>query len=621
MLKKLTCSLFIVLLCIGVIGAFSIIPRVNGTSYFTDGFESGNTSAWTGTIGSPGVNTNRPHSGSYSAHFPQQTTGNFIYVYDILSANYSELWMRSYVYLVALPVAGDLGTLSFFAQSWVGPGSPVLYSTVGRSSDGQLQWGLHNNVASTEFTYNDSSIASGQWYFFEMHAAIGASAGIADLWINGVNVIHQTGQNLGTALLGRFAVGGEALSGNSIENYQDDVAVADSYISPLNPIVDQFAAPSIMYADVPAFVNCTITIGTGAFANVTMNLTGSVSLFWTNASSTFSIASDPNHYCVLNTSTSTVTAPNLNSYVIAWNVTFAWNYTEGSISVTNAVVYDLTNLNGTNVQPTFFTFIGNLVIQNATNNPLSPAQGGSLNFLGTVYYNGTTVAPPSGSVMINVSRSNVVEGSTNVIGSAGNFDIAITAPTAFGIYNWTIYPVINSLQNQTLTVYVHGGTVPENPPGPGPIQPPIIVLFYGSHVSLGVLSRGRTISFPLTVSWNGTSQITIENASIIGPNWTLPISLPMTFYGSIVGNGTAPINVTMTVPDTAYVNSQQQITVVFQVRSGALVYYVNCIADFSIATGSPLNPSGTQVQTMIGVALALSLGAVLYAGTRRRKPV
>jgi len=250
--------------------------------------------------------------------------------------------------------------------------------------------------------------------------------------------------------------------------------------------------------------------------------------------------------------------------------------------------------------------------------PISPVITSSFNLIGVVYYNGTTVAPPTGSVTVYAARDNIVEGSTTSIGSDGTFQIAVVAPGAAGEYAWTVYAGANSVQNQSINVYVHGTTGPVGPVSPLPTQS--AVLFYGSQVSLGQIVRGRTVNFQVVVTWTGATQIQINNMSTLGPNWTLPVIFPHAFYRGLSGNGTASISMTLTVPDTAPLNSYQ-MTFIFTCESGSVMASVSCLVEFDVTLPPASSTPTYQVQTIIGVVLATSLSVVLYSGTKRRKPV
>lgn len=253
--------------------------------------------------------------------------------------------------------------------------------------------------------------------------------------------------------------------------------------------------------------------------------------------------------------------------------------------------------------------------------PISPAATSTFNLIGTIYYTGTAIAPANGTQTIYASLNDIVVGSTSTIETDGTFQITVMAPGE-GTYGWMVYPAVNSDLNQTVNVYVHGTTSPIGPSGPsGPIiPPPTTILFSGSRLSLGSISRGRTIVFQISVNWTGASQVQVDSVSIAGPNWTLPITMPQTFYGDFNGTGTAPISITLTIPDTAPLTSQQ-ITFIVTCKTGATTSEVNCLAQFDITLAPPSSTPSYQVQTIIGIALAASLGVILYSGARRRKPV
>jgi len=316
------------------------------------------------------------------------------------------------------------------------------------------------------------------------------------------------------------------------------------------------------------------------------------------------------------------------------------NFTSGStvnITETPGGLYFFANwlVNGSDggsTDPLSFVITGDTVVQpifylNRTSiqaglysDPTSPVASSSFNLIGVIYYTGTTIAPANGSQTIYASRNDVVEGSTSSIGSDGTFQITILAPGE-GTYGWLVYASANSDLNQTRNVYVHGITSPTVPGGPGGLTTPTpTLLFSGSRLSLGSIARGRTVTFQIIVNWTGATQVQINSVSIVGQNWTLPITMPQTFYGDINGNGMAPISMTLTIPDTASLSSQQ-MTLIFNCKSGTTTADVNCLVQFDVTLPPASSTPTYQVQTIVGVVLATSLGVVLYSGTRRRKAV
>lgn len=189
----------------------------------------------------------------------------------------------------------------------------------------------------------------------------------------------------------------------------------------------------------------------------------------------------------------------------------------------------------------------------------------------------------------------------------------------------TLYVAYTTMVSGTYTfaspatvVLTWGSSGSQGSGGPVPTAPVGSVRFYGSLLSLGAIARGRTVEFQITITWSGSSQMQINHVSVVGPNWTLPIAVPQTFYGGLTGNGTASINVMLTVPETAPLSSQQ-ITFVFDCQSGTATASLNSVVQFDVTLAAASSSPSYQVQTVIGLALAAALGFVLYSGTKRRK--
>jgi hypothetical protein len=152
----------------------------------------------------------------------------------------------------------------------------------------------------------------------------------------------------------------------------------------------------------------------------------------------------------------------------------------------------------------------------------------------------------------------------------------------------------------------------------GPIFPKNI-LFYGTILSLGGVDRGSTRVFHVIVLWSGATQMQINNVSIFGTNnWTLPITMPQTFYSASANvNGSASVEVTLIVPHNANITSQA-ITFVFTCQSGNTQASVNCLVQFDVTIPPFLNPA-QQVETAIGFGSRSSfrLCSILWKKTQK----
>jgi hypothetical protein len=181
---------------------------------FTDGFESGNLSAWTSSSGLS-VQGALTHSGSFAAR--ATTTNGATYAKKTLPTTYpdaySSVWVNlqsasSQVNLLRHRTAAD-GSLAY------------LFVT----SAGVL--GLRNDVAGVT-TMSSTVIAAGSgWHQLELHTLINGTSSVIDVWLDGVPVsaLSSGTTNLGTTPVGRLQIG-EVQSGRTYDVAFDDATFA-----------------------------------------------------------------------------------------------------------------------------------------------------------------------------------------------------------------------------------------------------------------------------------------------------------------------------------------------------------------------------------------------------------
>jgi hypothetical protein len=149
-------------------------------------------------------------------------------------------------------------------------------------------------------------------------------------------------------------------------------AYSGSYMAPrleifwsMKPAIGEFEAPPTVYPNEWFNLNATvndsnnnITAGIIYFVNATIEINGTIILKWNNSTNTFSLQSDPNNYCSLNSSASSKATANSTAYKLSWQIKLAHNYTKGSISVisTNTKVYNSYGASGSNSQSNLFYF-------------------------------------------------------------------------------------------------------------------------------------------------------------------------------------------------------------------------------------------------------------------------
>jgi hypothetical protein len=194
------------------------------TEIFSDGFESGDFSAWSGTTGTPTIATSPVHHGTYSANFDP---GDDCYKYI---AAQSTLFTRIYWYWASGSVAdgGKHGIVWF--QSVAGFYVAILYL---RYINGAYRWSVrYNNLAN----YADSAQqtpTTGQWYCIEMKAICDSTAGEIHVYINGNELTDLGLTNIDTdTSVFHVKIGAFDTASSTVISYADCVVVADTYIGP-----------------------------------------------------------------------------------------------------------------------------------------------------------------------------------------------------------------------------------------------------------------------------------------------------------------------------------------------------------------------------------------------------
>jgi len=220
----------------------STTPPTNTT--FDGGFESGNSGSWNGTSVSSGetatVVTAKPYSGSYGAKLTSNGGAGEEYAYYYKSVNSGEIYVRGYFYINSgLPLVnnGDRFYLLRLAGS-----QNLVYAGI-RRSNGVDRWVIYvrNGANWRDYSSNTSAPVpkTGVWYSVELHWKMSSTAGLAELYINGVKIISVTGTN--TASYGNavridfgipYSFEANARASNRITIYADSAVIDNKYISP-----------------------------------------------------------------------------------------------------------------------------------------------------------------------------------------------------------------------------------------------------------------------------------------------------------------------------------------------------------------------------------------------------
>ncbi|MBN1244781.1 hypothetical protein JXA31_04230 [Candidatus Bathyarchaeota archaeon] len=211
------------------------------TELFSDGFESGDFSAWTSTatsgstlsvVGSP------VHHGSYALQLSGlDTASDEGYAYKQFTDS-SEIYARAfYLWKDALPAAtGSYWCLTPRLSGQNG----VTFLVIEPIFDfNNSKWGIRYRSGGAfvnSFETGTSSTSADTWYCLEVHSVISADSGIAELWVDGVQKVSVSGINNTDRLSIRYVLSGcnyvVVNEGSARTILQDCVVVADAYIGP-----------------------------------------------------------------------------------------------------------------------------------------------------------------------------------------------------------------------------------------------------------------------------------------------------------------------------------------------------------------------------------------------------
>ncbi|HEX8990496.1 MAG TPA: fibronectin type III domain-containing protein [Anaerolineales bacterium] len=192
-------------------------PTAVSLPVFSDGFESGDLSAWTSSAGLS-VESTTVHTGLYAAE--GNTTNGNTYAKKTLASTYADGYARIYFNLVSY--ASQVNLLRLRTST----GTSIGYLFV--STSGQL--GLRNDAAAT--TTTSTTIVTSGWHMLELHATINGASSITEVWLDGVkiNSLSLT-TNLGTTPIGAIQIG-EVQSARTYDVIFDDIVFDTQWIGP-----------------------------------------------------------------------------------------------------------------------------------------------------------------------------------------------------------------------------------------------------------------------------------------------------------------------------------------------------------------------------------------------------
>jgi hypothetical protein len=207
---------------------------------FNDGFESGNFANWDSTTTTSGetatVVTTRSHHGSYSGRFTSNGGAGTEQAYVSKAVNVNEAFVRGYFYIDgSLPLV-DNNDRFYFMRLMGGPTTTTGLAYAGIIHDGGVdKWYLYtlNGYKAVTAIAQTPLPENGRWYCVELHWKLHSTAGVVEVYIDGVMILQVT--NINTAYFGnakRFDFGLVQATGvqKSLTIYADCAVISSTYV-------------------------------------------------------------------------------------------------------------------------------------------------------------------------------------------------------------------------------------------------------------------------------------------------------------------------------------------------------------------------------------------------------
>ncbi len=203
---------------------------------FSDGFQSGNLSAWTSTDQS-GVYLGVKNSW-LECYANTVTNGSWGYVYKWFNQTYNSLNWRWYLFFDNLPttdgnIVGAGGMYNSAIEGNFTPANGVCALNVVRQN-GVCYWNfayVHNNTVMS--VNSTSTVSSDTWYLVELKAVRGAGDGEVHFYLNNVEALNATGLiNTNNAGIDHVSVGGGITADQPVTWYCASAIASTEHIGP-----------------------------------------------------------------------------------------------------------------------------------------------------------------------------------------------------------------------------------------------------------------------------------------------------------------------------------------------------------------------------------------------------
>jgi len=208
------------------------------TEIFSDGFESGDFSEWTGTqisgTSTLEVNSDNPYQGTYNAEaYYSAGEPDGVYSYENIGTSYSTAYIRGYVKYASISSGTNLilPCVGFWVEDHA---TNTARGGMGRDGSGNAKWAIrYYDGGSFYNAFGSHEPSADTWYCVELKVSIGSSVTL-QLYVNGDLEIEVTNVDNSARQFSFAHFGIDQPSGtiNAFTVYGDSVVVADTYIGP-----------------------------------------------------------------------------------------------------------------------------------------------------------------------------------------------------------------------------------------------------------------------------------------------------------------------------------------------------------------------------------------------------
>ena len=212
------------------------------TEYFNDGFEDGVPGNWGNVYENNGTivqSSDIAKEGDYSALATVTAQGG----YGVVAADFGTLlttaFMRCYVYFTALLETNDrvIGFIRNGGDSGLTPAFALTGGMVYRNGSGEHRWRMfYEDLGDQTVDHPTDGPVIDEWYCVEIETVYSTvSAGISRMYVNGTQILEQTGlDNDANGQVEYIVVGAGAITGGGVTDqitlYVDSCIVADEEI-------------------------------------------------------------------------------------------------------------------------------------------------------------------------------------------------------------------------------------------------------------------------------------------------------------------------------------------------------------------------------------------------------